>query len=137
MNSLQTQRSTCLKAEAGKAWYTAVPHALGARLLLADAGEVPDHEAAVSAAAGQDGLILWAPAYLEHLLIVVLKRVQGLPQVPDVMQRHLPAPSCCFIGWTVHLAAEQVWYHMTLWNTYHHGAESHMLYVCLQCIILL
>ena len=60
-----------------------------ADLLVSDAREIPDHEAPVGAAGGQDCLMLGAPADLEHLLGVVVECVQGLAQIPQIMQRHL------------------------------------------------
>jgi len=58
-------------------------------LLISNAGEVPDHEPSVSATGRQDGLILGAPANLKDLLRVVVKGVQGLAQIAEIMQRHL------------------------------------------------
>lgn len=58
-------------------------------LLISNARQVPDHESSVGAAGRQDCLILGAPADLEDLLGVMVKRMQGLAQIPKVMQRHL------------------------------------------------
>ena len=60
-----------------------------ADLLVSDAREIPDHEAPVGAAGRQDGLVLGAPADLKHLFGVVVECVQGLAQIPQIMQRHL------------------------------------------------
>ena len=61
------------------------------RLLVADAGEVPQHDAPVGAARREDGLGVRAPLHLEHFLGVVLQEVQGLGQVADVVQGDLVA----------------------------------------------
>jgi len=58
-------------------------------LLISNAREVPDHEPSVSATGRQDGLILGAPANLKDLLRMVVKGVQGLAQIAEIMQRHL------------------------------------------------
>ena len=58
-------------------------------LLIANARQVPDHEPPVSPTGGQDGLVLGAPSYLEHFLIVVLKHVQVLLDHPQIVQGHL------------------------------------------------
>ena len=58
-------------------------------LLVSNARQVPDHQPSVRSAGRQDRLVLGAPADLEHLLGVVVEGVQGLAQIPEIMQRHL------------------------------------------------
>ena len=58
-------------------------------LLISNARQIPDHEAPVCPAGGQDGLILGAPADLEDLLWMVVKSVQGLAKIPEIVQGDL------------------------------------------------
>mmetsp|Transcript_19171 Transcript_19171/g.73667 ORF Transcript_19171/g.73667 Transcript_19171/m.73667 type:complete len:369 (+) Transcript_19171:256-1362(+) len=58
------------------------------RLLLSNAADVPDHDAAVGAAAGKDGLVEGVPVHLEHLIRVVLERVELLLHVARVPHGH-------------------------------------------------
>ena len=60
-----------------------------ADLLISNAREIPDHQAPIGAAGRQDGLVLGAPADLKHLFGVVVECVQGLAQIPQIMQRYL------------------------------------------------
>ena len=53
-------------------------------LLFTNLGQVPDVESAISAGAGEDGLVVGRPLHLEDLVLVTLEAVQLQLEVPQI-----------------------------------------------------
>ena len=53
-------------------------------LFVADAGEIPDVQAAVGAGRGEDGFVVRVPLHLEDLVGVGLERVESRPQMAEI-----------------------------------------------------